>query len=162
MYNHAPEGYRCPFCRLLAGEDLGPGGSNQNDIIFRNDEVAIIMASTWWRNTKGHVLIIPTRHFENIYDLPPELGTSIQRAARDAALAMKQAYQCDGISTRQHNEPHGNQHVWHYHLHVFPRYRRDFLNLTWGRKTTAEERKPYAEKLRAVLQSLSCEATPND
>jgi histidine triad (HIT) family protein len=160
MYNHAPEGYRCPFCRLLAGEDLGPGGSNPDDIVFRNDQVAIIVSSKWWRNTKGHVLVIPVAHHENIYDLPPELGTAIQRAARDAALAMKRAYGCDGISTRQHNEPDGNQSVWHYHLHVYPRYKRDFLNLTWGRKNTAEERKPYADKLRAALRSLEAALAP--
>jgi histidine triad (HIT) family protein len=157
MYTHAPEGYRCPFCRLFAGEDLGPNGSTPNDILYRDDRVAAIMATKWWRNTRGHVLVVPVAHFENIYDLPPAFGHDIQRVARDVALAMKRAYGCEGISTRQHNEPAGMQSVWHFHLHVYPRYRRDLLNLTWGRGTTAAQRKPYADRLRAALHDLQAE-----
>lgn len=157
MYAHAPKSYACPFCRLLAGENLGPHGSAPSDIVYRTELVVAIVASKWWRTTKGHVLIIPTIHYENIFDLPPPLGAPIQQAAHDVALAMKQAYRCDGISTRQHNEPHGNQSVWHYHVHVYPRYRRDMLNLTWGRRTTADQRRPYADRLRLALTSLQAE-----
>ena len=46
------------------------------------------------------------------------------------ALTMKVVYSCDGISTRQHNEPAGNQDVWHYHLHVTPRYKDDVFYST--------------------------------
>ncbi len=67
--------------------------------------------------------MVPVEHYENIYDLPPGLGTPIQKAVRDTALAMKAALGCQGISTRQHNEPAGDQDVWHYHVRVFPRYR---------------------------------------
>jgi diadenosine tetraphosphate (Ap4A) HIT family hydrolase len=42
-------------------------------------------------------------------------------------IAMRHTYGCDGISTRQHNEPAGYQDVWHFHLHVFPRYHGDVL-----------------------------------
>lgn len=157
MYSHAPVGYRCPFCRLFSGEDLGPAGSSRDDIVYQDGRVAAIIASKWWRNNKGHVLIIPMTHYENIYDLPPELGTDLQRVSRKVALAMKQAYQCDGVSTRQHNEPAGLQSVWHYHVHLYPRYRRDFLNLTWGRGTKVDQRRPYAEKLRKALAELRTE-----
>jgi histidine triad (HIT) family protein len=154
MFQHEPQGYQCPFCRVLDGDDLGPSGSVPGDIVYRDDKVAALIASKWWRNTKGHVLVLPTQHHENIFDLPAALGSEIQRVAQGIAIAMKHAYACDGISTRQHNEPAGNQSVWHYHLHVYPRYRHDFLNLTWGRHTTAEQRLPYAEKLRQSIRDL--------
>lgn len=66
------------------------------------------------------------------------------------AIAFKRVYGCDGVSTRQHNEPAGNQEVWHYHLHVFPRYVDDDLyDLTAQRRlTTPDERQPYADRLR--------------
>ena len=80
-------------------------------------------------------LIIPNQHFENIYDLPASLAGEIHRVARDIALALKATYACDGVSTRQHNELAGNQHVWHYHLHVFPRYGNDNLYFTHPRAT---------------------------
>jgi histidine triad (HIT) family protein len=65
---------------------------------------------------------------------------------------MKRAYGCDGTSVRQHNEPAGDQDVWHYHLHVFPRYAGDDLYRSSARLTHPEERWPYADRLRAVLQ----------
>lgn len=67
----------------------------------------------------------------NIF-LPIEMAAEIHRAAHLTAFAMKNTYGCEGISTRQHNEPAGNQDVWHYHLHVYPRYKNDNLYLTKG------------------------------
>ena len=64
-------------------------------------------------------------HFENIYDLPIHYALDIHRVARMTALALQRVYSCDGVSTRQHNEPAGNQDVWHYHVHVMPRYKDD-------------------------------------
>lgn len=67
------------------------------------------------------------------------------------AIAIRQSYRCDGTSTRQHNEPAGNQDVWHFHVHVFPRYAGDRLYATKPLKgfVTAERRRPYAERLRS-------------
>lgn len=149
MYHHAPEKYECPFCRLIRGGTTS--NSDQNDIVYRDHEVTAFLASSNWPKKGGHVLVVPNQHFENVYELPACLGTPIQNATRKIALAFKATYGCHGVSTRQHNEPHGNQDVWHYHVHVFPRYRRDWLNLTRRRATTASERAPYAEKLRDFL-----------
>jgi histidine triad (HIT) family protein len=66
-------------------------------------------------------------------------------------LALKKAYACDGVSTRQHNEPAGGQDVWHYHLHVFPRFAGDDLYRSGYRETTPDERRPYADRLREAL-----------
>src|SRR5947207_14256607 len=85
------------------------------------------MNPNWLPSNPGGVLVIPNAHYENVYDLPPELGTPIQRAVRSASIAMKTAFGCDGVSTRQHNEPAGNQDVWHFHVHVFPRWEGDEL-----------------------------------
>ncbi len=73
--------------------------------------------------------------------------------AKRVAAAIRETYGCHGISMRQHNEPAGNQDVWHFHVHVFPRYEDDDLyrNLLRVRWTTKKERAPYAERLRAYL-----------
>lgn len=152
MYNHAPEGYDCPFCRLARGKATSV--STQDDMIYRDDDVTAFMAAGWWPNNRGHVLVVPNEHYENLYDLPPELGIPIQRIVRDVALAFKATYDCTGVSTRQHNEPDGNQDVWHYHVHVFPRFPNDNLYVTRRIPSTAESRLPYAEKLRRYLGVL--------
>jgi histidine triad (HIT) family protein len=101
------------------------------------------------------VLIVPNRHFENIYELPPTLGAPIQHLAQRIALAFRELYDCDGVSTRPHNEPAGNQDVWHYQLHVFPRYAGDNLYISRRQDSNREERLPYAEKLRKWLGTPS-------
>ncbi len=155
MYNHAPADYVCPFCLIAAGQ--GTERTNMDDIVYRDTSVTAFVAAAWWPNNSGHVIIIPNQHFENIYDLPLAFANKIHRVARDIALAFKATYGCDGVSTRQHNEPAGNQDVWHYHQHVFPRYTDDelYLQLYQRRFTTAAERLPYATKLRAYFTRRS-------
>jgi len=75
-------------------------------------------------------------------------SAKIHDFARQTAIAFKQEYKCDGVSARQHNEPAGNQDVWHYHLHVFPRYKNDNLYGMKRIKTTLDERAVYAVQLR--------------
>lgn len=147
MISHAPDGYVCPFCRNL-NEGVG---DFPVEIIRRYPEVTVKLNPKWWPRNKGAVLVVPNRHYENVYELPVELGSPIQRAVRDAALAMKLAFECDGISTRQHNEPAGNQDVWHYHVHVFPRYEGD--ELYFARETywpAEQEMRDFADRLRAA------------
>ncbi|MAU09321.1 MAG: diadenosine tetraphosphate hydrolase [Anaerolineaceae bacterium] len=148
-YSHAPEDYQCAMCKIVAHDSTGIYTQPQ-DIIFQMDVVTAFIGSHWWPRNKGHVIVIPNAHIENLYAMPFETGGHILAAARQVALALKAVYQCDGTSTRQHNEPAGYQEVFHYHLHVFPRYVGDELYIsTYDRYlTTPEERLPYAEKLR--------------
>jgi len=71
----------------------------------------------------------------------------------EVAIALKKVYQCDGVSSRQHNEPSGDQDVWHYHLHVFPRYKDDNLYKTERELSKQEERIKYADALRDYFLS---------
>jgi histidine triad (HIT) family protein len=154
MYNHAPPNYTCPFCLLLSGIKNEQVYSVDSDIFYRGKKVSAFISSHQWPNNLGHALVIPNRHFENLYDLPDPLGAEIHRVSRQIALAMKSIYGCDGISTRQHNEPDGNQDVWHYHLHVFPRYEGDDLYTSQYAEMPIPERALYARKLKAYFEGL--------
>lgn len=146
VYNHAPPDYRCPFCRNLAtGEADLP-----LEFIHRAELVSVKINPRWRPRNPGAVLVIPNEHYENVYDLPPELGAPLQHAVRSSALAMKRAFGCDGISTRQHNEPAGSQDVWHHHIHVFPRRQNDDLDGSEGVLADAGELRRRADMLRAA------------
>lgn len=151
MFNHEPHGYRCPFCFLLAGGDTEV--NRQPDIVLRSGLATALISPRWWPNNPGHVLVIPNAHYENLYDLPAAYGHAVHDAVREIATAMRSIYGCHGISTRQHNEPVGDQDVWHYHVHVYPRYPDD--NLYGSTPHTAfalaEQRRSYAATLRAAL-----------
>jgi histidine triad (HIT) family protein len=148
MYNHAPQEYRCTFCLLVQGREELQNEVKQADIVLQTPELTAFMATRRYPNNQGHVLIIPNEHFENIYDLPLALSSKIHSLSREIALAMKAEYQCDGILLRQHNEPAGDQNIWHYHLHVIPRYLNDDFYSAQKAPFEAHERAKYAEKLR--------------
>jgi histidine triad (HIT) family protein len=149
MLNHAPDDYACPFCRLVSGGE--DALTTQADMVLRTDGALAFVASRWWPNNRGHVLVVPTTHHENLYDLPPHAGHAVHDVVREVAIAIRHTYACDGISTRQHNEPAGYQDAWHYHVHVFPRYKDDNLYNTrhLEHPATRAEREPYARRLRS-------------
>jgi histidine triad (HIT) family protein len=124
-----------------------------DDVVHRDDLTTAFVSPKWWPGTPGHVLVVPNLHVENLYDLPDELLGAVYATARTLAGAMRATYGCEGTSTRQHNEPGGGQDVWHVHVHVFPRRAGGelYARNTEARWTTAEERAPYAKRLRAHL-----------
>jgi len=148
MFTHAPPGYRCPFCHLLSGADSAV--NSQDDIVRRGGLATALISPRWWPNNHGHVLVIPNAHHESLYDLPEPQGHAVHDLVREIAIAIRSTYGCDGTSTRQHNEPAGNQDVWHYHVHVFPRYAGDqlYASRPYPDFVPPEQRRPYAERLR--------------
>lgn len=146
---HAPDGYDCPFCRLARGE--ANRFTSRDDLVYRDGDVIAFMSLHWFRSTPGHVLVTPVAHVENVYALPEELGTPLQRAIGKVARAMKIAYGCTGISIAQNNEPDGNQDIWHYHAHVFPRFPNDRWRKEPFEITAAEQRAPYVAALRKEI-----------
>ncbi|WP_246613042.1 HIT family protein [Paractinoplanes bogorensis] len=153
MFNHEPDGYECPFCRLVAGVDDPAGVNLTADIVRRNPLATAFVAPGWWPNNQGHVLVVSDAHHENLYDLPAEAGHAVHDLVREVAVAIRHTYDCAGVSTRQHNEPAGHQTAWHYHVHVFPRYPGDELYKSPSLPGFASPaaRLPYARKLRAYF-----------
>ena len=115
---HAPLDYECPFCQLLQRGD----GPKDREIVYENEFVAVFPAKHQKLGNEGILLIIPRQHIENLYQLPIELAQPLLEATQRAANALKSVLSCDGITIRQNNEPSGGQDVWHYHVHVVPRY----------------------------------------
>ena len=125
-----------------------------DDVVWRDERTTAFISPRWWPKNHGHVLVIPNEHVENLYAIDDDLLGAVYATAKRIAIGLKEAYRCDGTSTRQHNEPAGDQDVWHLHVHVFPRYPGDRLyqrheELRWAMPA---ERAPYAAKLRAVLR----------
>ena len=149
---HEPDDYECPFCRIQQGAH---NEHNQpEDIVAVTDLAFARIAPKWWPANPGAALVIPRTHHENLYGIPSAVGHAVWDLTQQVAVAMRETYDCEGISTRQHNEPAGNQDVWHLHVHVFPRHVDDRLyekhrSTRW---VSSEERVPYAEMLSSALR----------
>nr|AIA14677.1 HIT domain protein [uncultured bacterium]AIA14738.1 HIT domain protein [uncultured bacterium] len=153
MFQHEPSDYVCPFCSFLAGKP--DKYSDEQDIVYSNEFTTAFIAPKWWTNNAGHVLVVPNQHFENIYSIPDDHIAEVYKTVKKIATAIRSTYDCDGTSTRQHNEPSGNQDVWHLHVHVYPRYEGDKLYHNHDQQgfVDATSRAPYAEKLRAYFEA---------
>lgn len=151
MYSHAPENYDCPFCKFSKREETPL--NKLPDIVFSDDICMAFISPRMWPNNPGNVIIIPKKHFENIYQIPDDLLAHLNVIAKKIAIAMKKSYECGGISTRQHNEPDGGQDVFHFHLHVFPRHKNDNLYENDSKFYTAsqEEKDKYSSLLKPFL-----------
>lgn len=125
MVTHEPKNYSCPFCGIVNKVDSEI--NRQEHIVYEDEHTLAFVAPKWWKNNPGHVLVIPKKHTENIYCISDQLLGEVYKTAKRIAVALKEVYKCDGTSMRQHNEPAGNQDVWHFHVHVFPRYANDNL-----------------------------------
>ena len=138
-------GYSCPFCRNIASGDA----DHPLEILHRYEHVFVKMNPRWPRNNSGAALVIPNEHYENVYEVPVALGEPLQWAIRDTANAMKRAFGCDGINVWQNNEPASGQTVWHYHVHVVPRYGGDDFPGDEFTPAALAEMRRLADQLRA-------------
>lgn len=158
MKSNVPKNYVCPIC--LGNKSIENEGTllKQTDLVFRDDLVSVWINSFWVKGNEGHVIIVPNEHFENIYDLPDKVGDRVFHVSRLMSKAIKVAYGCDGITLRQNNEPAGDQHAFHYHLHIFPRYKDDNFNQELTKKSylsDPKQRIEYVNKLKKYLKEKS-------
>lgn len=102
--SNAPENYTCPICLGVKGLEAQDTLMRQTDVVYKDDLVTGFINSFFVGRNTGHVIIVPNEHYESIYTLPVRVGHRIFDVAQKVSLAMKKAYACDGITTRQNNE----------------------------------------------------------
>ena len=133
----------CIFCKIAAGEI--PSATLYEDEDFR---VILDLGPA----SKGHALILPKQHYANLYELPDELAEKVIRLAKKMVIAMTKALQCDGFNVVQNNGEAAGQTVFHFHMHLIPRYKDDHAGVTWTPgKLTDEVRDEGLAKVRACL-----------
>lgn len=129
----------CIFCKIANGEI--PSATLYEDQDFR---VILDLGPA----SKGHALILPKSHAANIYELPDELAGKAMILAKKMAGKMTEALGCEGFNIVQNNGELAGQTVFHFHMHLIPRYQEDRVKLTWepGRLTD-EVKEELLEKL---------------
>lgn len=120
----------CIFCKLANGEF--PSKSIYEDFKFK---VILDLSPA----TKGHALILPKDHYENIYDLPDELAADMIQLAKKMTITMTDKLHCEGFNLVQNNGIIAGQTVFHFHMHLIPRYKDDNQDISWVSKETTDD-----------------------
>ncbi len=123
----------CIFCKIIDRKIPGY-------ILSENESVIVFLS------LENHPLIVPKKHITDIYSLEDELGAEIMKEAIQIAKAVKHGLECDGIYVTQANEPAAGQDVFHYHMHIYPKW-------DDGRRWESDEesRRLTAEKITSAL-----------
>jgi histidine triad (HIT) family protein len=130
----------CIFCKIVAGEL--PAQKVDED----EHTVAFMDLNPW---TRGHALVVPRNHVKDLYEIGDDDLLHTMAGARRLARRMKERLGCDGINLLNSSEPAAWQTVFHFHVHVIPRYEDDPLDLpTRPRQAEAEDLEDVAGELR--------------
>ena len=98
--------------------------------------------------TKGHALILPKEHFDNIYEVDDSIAAKIFPLAKKLATAMTKKLGCDGFNILQNNGEAAGQTVFHLHVHLLPRYKDEKAILEWDHLEFSDE------EMAAIRDSL--------
>lgn len=110
----------CIFCKIANGEI--PSRTLYEDDAFR---VILDLSPA----TKGHALILPKNHFRNLYEIDEDTAAKVLPLAKKMAVAMTEKLGCDGFNVVQNNNEVAGQTVFHFHVHLIPRYKDDNQSL---------------------------------
>lgn len=103
----------CIFCKIINGEI-------PSNTIYEDDEFKVILDAS--PATKGHALILPKKHWEDIYEIDEEAAGRVMKLAKRLAIYMTDVLSCDGFNLLQNNHEVAGQTVFHFHMHLIPRY----------------------------------------
>ncbi len=135
----------CVFCRIVAGEIPAS--------IVHEDEHTLAFMDLGQVNP-GHVLVATRAHVENVFGLDDTQAAAVFRTTAHVARASRAAFGAPGMNLFQANGKEGLQSVFHFHMHVLPRWDGDGMSLVWPAKNPSREAlQGYADKVRAALAS---------
>lgn len=120
----------CIFCKIAAGEI--PSAT-----IYEDDDFRVILDIE--PASKGHALILPKEHFANLYELSDEVAAKALVVAKKVMAKMTDIVGCDGYNVVQNNGEAAGQTVFHFHIHLIPRYKEDDVKIGWKPGKLTEE-----------------------
>ena len=129
----------CIFCKIANGEI--PSKTLYEDEKFR---VILDLGPA----AKGHALILPKSHYADLYELPEDTAADAMILASKMAAWITDRLQCDGFNLMQNNGETAGQTVFHFHMHLIPRYRDDGQKIGWI------PGEPSAEELEEIKNKI--------
>ena len=121
----------CIFCKIANGEVSA-------ETLYEDEKFRVILDQG--PETKGHALILPKDHYADLFELPEETAGEVMKLAKRMMIKMRDKLGCEGFNLVQNNGDLAGQTVFHFHLHLIPRYRADRQTIAWKpQEVTPEE-----------------------
>ena len=96
----------------------------------------------------GHTLVIPKKPYKDIYELPDDIIGKLFKVVKDLSIKLKKTFNADGINLINNNEKRAGQVVFHYHVHIIPRFNDDKIDLQAKRlDVTVDDIKSWHKKI---------------
>mgnify|MGYP002998198034 CR=1 FL=1 len=136
----------CIFCKIANGEI-------PSKTLYEDEQFRVIL--DLGPATKGHALILPKEHADNLYELPDETASKVFVLAKKLAIKMKEKLNCDGLNIVQNNGEVAGQTVFHFHMHLIPRYEGDNAGIAAWKQGTLEDavKEQIIESVTAELKA---------
>lgn len=131
----------CIFCKIANGEI-------PSKTIYEDEEFRVIL--DLGPATKGHALILPKAHYANLFQLPEETAGKAIILAKKLGSQMVEKLHADGFNLVQNNGEAAGQTVFHFHMHLIPRYKDDNQKIAWVAG------KPEEEELEEIQKQIMC------
>lgn len=132
----------CLFCKIIAGE-IPSEKIYEDENSFAFLDIKPI--------NPGHTLLVPKKHFENLYEMSDETLAELAPTIKKLAVAVKRAVRADGINIGMNNDGAAGQLVFHAHIHIMPRFKNDGHEHWHGAPYQKDEMEQTAEKIKKML-----------
>lgn len=129
----------CIFCKIANGEI-------QAKTLYEDEKFRVILDQG--PATKGHALILPKAHYADLFELPEESAGDAMKLAKKMIVKMREKFGCEGFNLVQNNGDLAGQTVFHFHLHLIPRYSGDGQKIGWKPQEVEPEE---LEQVRAQI-----------
>ena len=120
----------CIFCKIAAGDI--PSAT-----IYEDNDFRVILDIE--PASKGHALILPKEHYANLYELSDDLAAKALIVAKKVITKMTGILGCDGYNVVQNNGEAAGQTVFHFHIHLIPRYKDDAQKIDFNVNKISDE-----------------------
>lgn len=120
----------CIFCKIANGEI-------PSTTLYEDEDFRVIL--DLGPATRGHALLLPKEHYANLFELDDALAAKALVTAKKVAAKIKKALHADGFNLVQNNGESAGQTVFHFHMHLIPRYENDQAGILWEPGETTPE-----------------------
>ncbi len=128
----------CVFCKIANGEI-------PSTTLYEDEDFRVIL--DLGPATRGHALLLSKAHYANLFELDDTLAEKALVAVKKVAARMKAALGADGMNVVQNNGEAAGQTVFHFHMHLIPRYKDDGAGVTWTPGTVTPEEMAEIKRL---------------